>query len=157
MNPQENFWTRTVVELKLHLHLPVTVETTISEVIRGMQEKKTGAALVFDEVGGNLAGIVTTGDIMHSFIATTLKGDKPVTAIMTKNPMTIPHDTTILEVFQTFYKGRFRHVPVTGEDGKVVGLLSVRRLMRYLAEQLPAEVLNQPPDRSLIPEHKHGG
>jgi len=157
VTPQENFWTRTVVELKLHLHLPVTVETTIAETIRGMQEEKTGAALVFDKVGGNLVGIVTTGDIMHSFIATTLKGDKTVEAIMTRNPMTIPHTTTILEVFRTFYKGRFRHVPVTGEDGKVVGLLSVRRLMRYLAEQFPAEVLNQPPDRTLIPEHKHGG
>ena len=41
--------------------------------------------------------------------------------------------------------GGYRHVPVLGEDGSVVGVLSVKDIVHYLVGYFPANVYNLPP------------
>jgi hypothetical protein len=45
---------------------------------------------------------------------------------------------------------------VVDEDGRPVGVLSVRRIMHYLAEHFPTTVYNLPPDPSAIPQAREG-
>jgi CBS domain-containing protein len=41
--------------------------------------------------------------------------------------------------------GGYRHLPVTGEGGEPLGVLSVKDVVRYLVEYFPAKVYNLPP------------
>ena len=42
-------------------------------------------------------------------------------------------------------EGGYRHLPVIGETGKPVGVLSVKRVVHYLVEHFPATIYNLRP------------
>ena len=48
------------------------------------------------------------------------------------------------------------NLPVVDELGRPVGVLSVKRIVHYLAEHFPGLVYNQPPDPSRFPEEAEG-
>jgi acetoin utilization protein AcuB len=51
---------------------------------------------------------------------------------MTKNPVTVKPGDTLKEALDKMKKGRFRHLPVVDEEGKLIGMISDRdiRLIR---------------------------
>jgi CBS domain-containing protein len=53
--------------------------------------------------------------------------------------------------------GGFRHVPVVDAQGKPVGLVGVRDVLRYLADYFPQEVKNLPPHTQSESMPRHGG
>jgi CBS domain-containing protein len=60
----------------------------------------------------------------------------PVTGWMTRDPVTIPADATVGQALDTMLDGGFRHLPVV-QEGKVVGVVSIRDLSRSLARTKP--------------------
>ena len=59
---------------------------------------------------------------------------------------------------EIFHEKNIRHLPVISDkSGKVKGLLSARVLMDYVAENLPGEVLNLPPDSTIVAKETEGG
>ena len=54
---------------------------------------------------------------------------------MTKNPDCVGPDDTALSALETMRKKGFRHLPVV-EDGKVVGVVSIRDLYASVKVQL---------------------
>jgi CBS domain-containing protein len=95
-----------------------------------MVERNLGAVLVFD--GGRLAGIMTERDLMRA-VAQGLPGDALVSQYMTRGPETIASDDTTQHAAVLMIHGGFRHLPVV-EHGDVVGILSIRDLMRVVLE-----------------------
>jgi len=53
-------------------------------------------------------------------------------------------------------EGGYRHLPVVDVTGKPLGVLSVKRIVHYLAEHFPATVYNLPPDPSSVPQSAEG-
>lgn len=53
--------------------------------------------------------------------------------IMSSPVYTIRFDSTISELINLFREMRFRHVPVIDEESKIVGIVSDRDVMRYIA------------------------
>ena len=111
----------------------LTVEPTlpITEVAKRMVAKDVGAVLVFDE--GALCGILTERDVLRAVAdgideASTLVRDR-----MTANPETLDADDTTEHAAVLMIHGGFRHLPVM-EQGEVVGMLSIRDLMRVVLE-----------------------
>jgi CBS domain-containing protein len=71
--------------------------------------------------------------------------DLPVADVMTADPETVsPRDPIRLAVRKLKAGGR-RHLPVVDEERRPTGVLSVKRVVRYLVEHYPAAVYNQPP------------
>ncbi len=103
---------------------------TITGVAQRMVERNLGAVLVFD--GGRLAGIMTERDLMRA-VAQGLPGDALVSQYMTRNPETIAPDDTTQHAAVLMIHGGFRHLPVVEQDD-VVGILSIRDLMRVVLE-----------------------
>ena len=54
-------------------------------------------------------------------------------------------------------EGGYRHLPVVDEAGRPVGVLSVKRIVHYLAEHFPATTSNLPPDPGSLPAAAGGG
>jgi signal-transduction protein with cAMP-binding, CBS, and nucleotidyltransferase domain len=61
---------------------------------------------------------------------------------MTANPQTIPASSGFTTALQMMHEGRFRHLPVV-EDGRVVGIVSVRDALGPELESFVYEMLRQ--------------
>ena len=111
----------------------LTVEPSLplTEVAKRMVAKDVGAVLVFDE--GKLTGILTERDVLRAVAdgideAATLVRDR-----MTPHPETLDADDSTEHAAVLMIHGGFRHLPVM-EQGEVVGMLSIRDLMRVVLE-----------------------
>ena len=76
---------------------------------------------------------------------------------MTPEPVMVNPETSLSEAIEIFYEHKFHHLPVLNETGRLKGLLSIRVAVDFVAENLPGEVLNRPPDSSLTAVEEGGG
>jgi CBS domain-containing protein len=67
-----------------------------------------------------------------------------------------PLEATVGRALAPIHAGGYRHVPVVDEGNRPVGVLSAKRVIRYLAEHFPATVYNQPPDPHRVPDTPDG-
>ena len=114
--------------------LTVAPEDTLGEVAARMVERNVGSVVVFDF--GRLIGVLTERDIMHAVAARTHSSDARVREWMTADPVTATADMSIEDAAKTMFDHGFRHLPIV-EDGAVVGVVSLRRMIRHglVAEQ----------------------
>ena len=110
--------------------LTVDPSTPVTEVAKRMVAKDVGAVLVFEE--GALCGILTERDVLRA-VADGLDEGTLVRDRMTPSPETLDADDTTQHAAVLMIHGGFRHLPVV-EQGKVVGVLSIRDLMRVVLE-----------------------
>jgi CBS domain-containing protein len=110
--------------------LTVDPGDTLTEVAKRMVAKDVGAVLVYD--GGSLSGILTERDVLRA-VADGIDDSTLVRERMTPNPETLDADDTTEHAAVLMIHGGFRHLPVM-EGGEVVGVLSIRDLMRVVLE-----------------------
>jgi CBS domain-containing protein len=110
--------------------LTVDAGLTLAQVAERMVEREVGAALVLD--GDQLAGIVTERDVLRA-VARGARDEGLVRDWMTRDPETIDPGETTEHAATLMMHGGFRHLPVT-EGGAVVGIVSIRDLMRIVLE-----------------------
>jgi len=110
--------------------LTVEPSAQVTEVAKRMVAKDVGAVLVFEE--GAICGILTERDILRA-VADGLDDATLVRDRMTANPETLDADDTTEHAAVLMIHGGFRHLPVV-EQGEVVGVLSIRDLMRVVLE-----------------------
>jgi CBS domain-containing protein len=110
--------------------LTVDPQVPLTEVAKRMVAKDVGAVLVFEE--GKLRGILTERDVLRA-VAEGLREDTLVRDRMTPHPETLEADDTTEHAAVLMIHGGFRHLPVM-ENGEVVGVLSIRDLMRVVLE-----------------------
>ena len=120
----------------------------IDHVVQCMIRQRTGCVLVTGD-DDRLAGIFTERDFVNRVVAQGREVSQPVQNVMTPQPRTISRNSTVLEAVELMGTDGYRHLPVMGEDGQPVGVLSVKDVMHYLVEYFPAKVYNLPP----TPEH----
>ena len=75
---------------------------------------------------------------------------------MTPNPATVHEKETIGSAVRRMQQGGYRHLPVVDRAGQPIGMLSVKRIVRYLVEHFPATVYNQPPDPNVVQQDREG-
>ena len=110
--------------------LTVKPEVTLTDVAKRMVAKDVGAVLVYD--GGRLCGILTERDVLRA-VADGIDESTLVRDRMTPNPETLDAGDTTEHAAVLMIHGGFRHLPVM-EAGEVVGVLSIRDLMRVVLE-----------------------
>jgi CBS domain-containing protein len=110
----------------------LTVEATmpLSDAAREMEERGVGAVLVLSSE--RLQGVFTERDVLRAVARDRIAG-ATVGDFMTPHPETIEPDDTTDHAAILMIHGGFRHLPVV-EAGKVVGILSIRDLMRSVLD-----------------------
>ena len=111
--------------------LSVEPQLAISDVARRMVERNVGSVVVLDK-DGRLAGILTERDLMRA-LARGVRDEARVEDCMTRGPETIAPTESAEHAAVLMIHGGFRHLPVM-EAGEVVGVLSIRDLMRVVLE-----------------------
>jgi CBS domain-containing protein len=110
--------------------LTVAPEAPLREVAERMVSRDVGAALVTE--GERLVGIVTERDVLRAVARGTPEGTS-VAELMTPDPETMEPDESTEHAAVLMIHGGFRHLPIV-EDDEIVGVLSIRDLMRVVLE-----------------------
>jgi CBS domain-containing protein len=96
------------------------------ERVRGIMERNRFHAVPVVGAEGEALGIVTSADL-----ARRVKGESPVTRVMTKNVLCVPAYNDVSVAARIMRKHKIHHVVVTQEK-KVVGMISSFDLMKLL-------------------------
>jgi CBS domain-containing protein len=110
--------------------LTVTAATTVGAAAKEMDERGVGAVLVL--ANGRLEGVFTERDVLRAVARGQVEG-ATVGDFMTPHPETIEPDDTTEHAAVLMIHGGFRHLPVV-DGGSVVGILSIRDLMRAVLD-----------------------
>lgn len=98
--------------------------TPLKDAVNEMAEKNYGACLVTTK--GKLSGIFTERDILRKVVSgkgVDLKKAK-LKDVMTTNPKTARENDKVADCMRRMSQGRFRHMPVVDDKGKILGMLS---------------------------------
>jgi CBS domain-containing protein len=99
-------------------------QATIQEAAEQMAAHRIGAIAVV--VSGELKGIFTERDLLNRVVAKGLQPtDVCLEEVMTRNPITVASDTSLVESLGVMFEHKFRHLPVV-DEGQVVGVMSCR-------------------------------
>ena len=111
-------------------------DQTAADAIRRMLDAGIGSVVVVEDT--TLVGIFTERDVLRLAGSGVDFEHVPLRAAMTRDPLTISVDDGILEAAQLMGERRLRHLPVV-QDGNLVGMVSIRDVLGFLAERLYAE------------------
>ena len=114
--------------------IEVAPEDTLGEVAERMTAANVGAVAVKDS--GRLIGILTERDLLKAMAARVHSSEARVRQWMTEDPITASADTDVEEAARIMLEHGFRHLPVVDDDGRVAGIVSLRRVVS--AAQTPA-------------------
>jgi CBS domain-containing protein len=126
----------------LTLRAPLTVgpATPVRRVLQLLHEHSVGCVGVVQE--GRLVGIFSERDALLKLGTDAASlGDHPVSEFMTANPKTLQADAKIAFAVRHMDQGGFRHLPIVSETNKLIGVLSVRDILRYVAGRMGADPL----------------
>ena len=110
----------------------IDVAADVNEAIRRMHDKAIDCVLVTDD--GRLVGIFTDRDAVLK-VAGLDRQDRPISTLMTHDPVVLRHDETIAVANNKKAVGGFRHIPIV-EDGRPTGVVTARDVFRHLVESL---------------------
>jgi CBS domain-containing protein len=110
--------------------LTVAPDDPLQEMAERMVSRDVGAALVTE--GEKLVGIVTERDVLRA-VARGIDEGTRVADLMTPDPETMEPDESTQHAAVLMIHGGFRHLPIV-EGDEVVGMLSIRDLMRVVLE-----------------------
>lgn len=132
----------------------VSPAQSVADAVQLMRDKKVGCVLVCAE--RRLVGLFTERDLMRRVMAEGKPLSTPMVDCMTTEPVTVSPDDTIRCAIKRMQKGGYRHLPVVNEQGRPVGILSVKRIVHYLVEHFPGSVYNLPPRPQSVPCKREG-
>ena len=150
------FYNEKIGLLPLQKPVILSEDTPLSKAIKEMQAADTGCVLIKDS-NRKMTGIFTERDVMKKFIGTSLDPKTPISEVMTPNPVYLSPDATVQDTIEFLGEKQIRHLPIGINTERVVGLLSVRVLVDFLADHMPEEILNLPPDTTILPRQTDGG
>lgn len=123
--------------------LTMTAHASVASAVAVMSEKNYGAVVIVSDDDKPI-GIVTERDFMRRLLA---KGLDPATTclgdIMTSDLKVAKPEDELLGWLRQMSNDRFRHVPVIGEDGRVVTMMSQGDFVSYTWPELVARLAEQ--------------
>jgi CBS domain-containing protein len=118
----------------------VPLEATVERAIRTMLDRHVGAVAVLDE-NDRVAGIFTERDVLRRLA---LGGTDPKN-ISIREIMTTPVElgtaaTTPSEALATMVQRHYRHLPIVDDDGRLLGMLSIRHVLEAQIDTLTSQL-----------------
>jgi len=118
----------------------VGLDATVAEAIHKMLDHHVGAVAVVDS-DYRVAGIFTERDVLRKMALTHL--DPQTTSVrdlMTGTVEMATRDTSAGEALGIMLERHFRHLPVADDNGKLLGILSIRNLLEWRVDDLSHEL-----------------
>lgn len=102
----------------------------IEDAIKILFERHVGALVITDDKG-KCKGIFTERDALRS-IAKKVPLDTNLRNVMSRNVVTVREDASFAEAKRLMVLHGVRHLPVVDNNGNLVGILTLRRILDEL-------------------------
>lgn len=112
----------------------VNESTTTKEAVDIMVKNHIGSLIVMNDQE-EVQGIFTEKDVMKKLASTDdLVGNLPVKELMTpREKLIVGHETDTVEyLMQIMTEKNIRHIPIMSTNGEIIGVLSMRDVIRSL-------------------------
>jgi CBS domain-containing protein len=141
---------------RLHPSVPlrVTPAQTVGEAVALMRREGVGCLVVCE--GEKVVGIFTERDLTRRVLAAGKALGATMAQCMTPNPVVVHRKEPVGAAIRRMEQGGYRHLPVLDEADRLVGMLSVKRIIHYLVEHFPQTIYNLPPDPGVIQQEREG-
>lgn len=106
-------------------------ETTLVEAAKAMEDSDLGSLAVVE--GMKLLGLVTERDIRRA-VAGGSNLDASVSTVMSDEPDTFDPDLDVWDAAAWIAESGYRHLPVVGDEGELLGVVSIRDLLKALVD-----------------------
>jgi CBS domain-containing protein len=114
----------------------VTPDTPVGTVLKKMVDERIGCVMIVR--AGKLAGIFSERDALMKLNTDAARFiDRPISQFMTPDPVTLETNDKIAFALHKMNVGGYRHIPILF-GGKLVGVISIRDILRYLTERIAA-------------------
>jgi CBS domain-containing protein len=118
----------------------VPLEATVEFAIQTMLDRHVGAVVVIDE-NQRVAGIFTERDVLRKLAL----GEHDPRKVSVRETMTTPVEmatraTTAGEALATMVERHYRHLPIVDDDGRLLGMLSIRHVLEAKIDTLTAQL-----------------
>ncbi|MBZ5573924.1 MAG: CBS domain-containing protein [Acidobacteriia bacterium] len=118
----------------------VSVDASVADAVRTMLERHVGAVAVVDS-DRRVAGIFTERDLMRKFALSRRDPESTlVRELMTPAVELATAETGASEALVTMVERHFRHLPVVDNQGRLLGMLSIRNLLQWRIDDLSREL-----------------
>lgn len=132
-----------VADIMTQAALTDSPDDTVAEAAAKMRQQQTGSLLIVTD-DGKLAGIFTERDVLR-LVA---EGHDPKTVslrdAMTTDVVTITQETRLIDAAGIMFEKWFRHLPVVTEEGRIVGIISLRDLLNLVAQGMEEPATLEP-------------
>lgn len=106
-------------------------DTTLLEAARAMEESDLGSLAVVE--GLDLLGLVTERDLRRA-VANGTDLESAVSTVMSDEPDTFDPDLDVWDAASWITESGYRHLPVVDDDGSLLGVVSIRDLLKGLVD-----------------------
>lgn len=110
---------------------PVTA--TVFSVMETMVVNDVGRIIITDDEVP--VGIFTEKDVLKRVVGAQIDAKlTSIKSVMTAPVRAVREETLIVDAFARMYRGKYRHLLVRGRHGKIVGVVSMRRILNIAVE-----------------------
>jgi len=112
----------------------IEIGASVFDAVKLMGEKNIGALIVMD--GDQVVGIISERDYARKIVLMARSSkDTPLRDVMNSPVACVrPHQTND-ECMALMTKKRYRHLPVLGDDGHLIGLISIGDLVKDIISE----------------------
>jgi CBS domain-containing protein len=97
---------------------------SIQDAVQLLNDRHVGSIVVIDDAE-RCVGMFTERDAIR-VVASKMRLDEPISKVMTTHVVTISLEASLDEAKALMLSHRIRHLPVTDQTGKLIGLFSLR-------------------------------
>jgi signal-transduction protein with cAMP-binding, CBS, and nucleotidyltransferase domain len=110
-----------------------SVSTPVLEVMQLMARENVGRVIITENDAP--AGIFTEKDVLRRVVTEGVDSSKIIIKELMTSPIrAVREETLIVDAFARMYKGKYRHLLVRGRKGRIVGIASMRRILKIAVE-----------------------
>src|SRR5262249_12618626 len=118
----------------------VPMDATAEDAIRTMLDRHVGAVALLDE-NARVAGIFTERDVLRRVsLSGRAPGQTLVREVMTTPVEMATLDTTPGQALATMVERHYRHLPIVDDDGRLLGMLSIRNVLQARIDTLTRQL-----------------
>ena len=122
--------------------LTIAPTATVFEAVKLMDEKSVGSLVILNS-RGRLAGIFVERDALQRvLLAGKSAMTEPVQAVMTRKVIVARPEMTVDQCLALMTEQRVRHLPVIDQEQKLVGLVSMGDLVKFISAEQMAMIRN---------------
>lgn len=130
-------------------------DISVQRAVELMRENASSYLVVAD--GKRVVGMFTESDVTRKLLADKSSWNRPIRDFMSPDPLVLRLDDSVGRAVDLMADNDIYHVPLVNEKQELVNVLSVRTLIRFLAEFYPGEVYNLPPNPHQVHRTAEGG